>query len=277
MQSFPGYEFTSPAEKFGKTFWRFVVLPSRTGDGLVTDYEWLNTDWNGRGVWYPSNEWRTYNINDGMFAGLPKTAVRELWERHHHEFDRLTGDAVREPDQLTLDFGEGKPREETMRSIIINAEERSISEAEIDGKLKTLQNIVGGLITPVYPGLEDTGHHAYVNDEGLLNNPQHFFMLKDGHQPLAGNGVILSDDGEGGEAPCTLPLDWVKERVAFMDLQAAREWVEHEPDQVVFESLVRDAKTGDGKAAKMEALAEVRADTEQSIAEEQERGGGRTR
>jgi hypothetical protein len=40
-----------------------------------------------------------------------------------------------------------------MRAIIINAQERTVSEAEIEGSLKSLQNIVGGLIDPVYPGL----------------------------------------------------------------------------------------------------------------------------
>ena len=111
-----------------------------------------------------------------------------------------------------------------MRAIIINAEHRTVSEAEIDGSLKSLQQIVGGLITPVYEGL-DSKHHAYVNDEGLLNNPQHFFMLRDGHQPLAGNGVILSTTRDGDEAPCTLPLDWVKERITFMDQKAVLEWI----------------------------------------------------
>jgi len=162
-----------------------------------------------------------------------------------------------------------------VRAIIINSEERAISEAEIDGSLKSLQNIVGGLIEPVHPGLENTGHHAYVNEEGLLNNPQHFFMLKDGHQPLAGNGVIVGNGLVGDEAPCTLPLDWVKDRVAFMDLQAAREWVAHEPDQAMFESLVREDETDDGKAAKKAAWAEQGAETEQSIAEG--RDGGRSR
>jgi Domain of unknown function (DUF3846) len=110
-----------------------------------------------------------------------------------------------------------------MRAIIINATDRTITEIEIDGSLKTLQQIVGGLIQPVYDGLDDT-HHCYVNEEGLLDNPLHFFMFKDGHQPLAGNGVILSSTGDGGEASCSLPLDWVKERVTFMDLEAARQW-----------------------------------------------------
>ena len=49
-------------------------------------------------------------------------------------------------------------------------------------------------------------------------------MFKDGHQPLAGNGVILASTDDGDEAPCTLPLDWVKQRVTFMDLNAARQW-----------------------------------------------------
>ena len=56
------------------------------------------------------------------------------------------------------------------------------------------------------------------------NSPQHFFMFAGGHQPLAGNGVILAETEDGGEAPCTLPLDWVKERVTFMDLLAVRLW-----------------------------------------------------
>ena len=121
-----------------------------------------------------------------------------------------------------------------MRAIVINSEAQSVTETDIDGKLHSLQGIVGGLIDPVYPGLEGTDHHAYVNDEGLLNNPQHFFMVNDGHQPLAGNGVILSDDGEGGEAPATLPLEWVKDRVAFMDLQQVREWAAHEDHAISF-------------------------------------------
>ena len=110
-----------------------------------------------------------------------------------------------------------------MRAIIINAEHRTITETDIDGSLKSLQQIVGGLIEPVYQGLDDN-HHCYVNEEGLLNDPQHFFMFRDGHQPLAGNGLILSSTDDGGEAPCSLPLDWVKENVTFMDLPAVREW-----------------------------------------------------
>jgi Domain of unknown function (DUF3846) len=110
-----------------------------------------------------------------------------------------------------------------MRAIIINAKDRTVTEAEIDGSLRSLQQIVGGLIEPVYDGL-DEAHHCYVNEEGLLDNPRYFFMFQDGHQPLAGNGVIVGNGLVSDEAPCTLPLDWVKDRVTFMDLAAARHW-----------------------------------------------------
>jgi hypothetical protein len=109
------------------------------------------------------------------------------------------------------------------RAIIVNPKDRTITATDIDGSLKPLRQIVGGLIEPVSQGLDEY-HHCYVNEEGLLDDPQHFFMFSDGHQPLAGNGVILSSTDDGGEAPCTLLLDWVKERVAFMDLEAARQW-----------------------------------------------------
>jgi hypothetical protein len=110
-----------------------------------------------------------------------------------------------------------------MRAIIVNAKDRTITETDIVGSLRSLQQIVGGLIEPVSQGLDDY-HHCYVNEEGLLNDPQDFFMFSGGHQPLAGNGVILSSTDDGGEAPCSLPLHWVKERVTFMDLEAARQW-----------------------------------------------------
>ena len=110
-----------------------------------------------------------------------------------------------------------------MRAIVINSEDRTITETDLDGSLESLQQIVGGMIEPVTQGL-DSSHHCYVNEEGLLDHPRHFFMFQGGHQPLAGNGVILSLTGDGDEAPCTLPLEWVEERVGFMDMHAALCW-----------------------------------------------------
>ena len=110
-----------------------------------------------------------------------------------------------------------------MRAIVINSHNRTIVETDVDVSLDSLQQIVGGLIEPVEQSL-DGEHHCYVNEEGLLDNPQHFFLFTGGHQPLAGNGIILASAGDGDEAPCRLSLQWVKERVTFMDFGTVRAW-----------------------------------------------------
>ena len=124
-----------------------------------------------------------------------------------------------------------------MCAIVIKSRNRTVVEIDLVPTLDRLQQTVGGLIDPVEQGLDDE-HHCYVNEEGLLDNPQHLFMLTDGHQPLAGNGIILASTEDGDEAPCRLPLEWVKERVTFMDFYAVRRWCqdhdqgESAPDQL---------------------------------------------
>ena len=51
-----------------------------------------------------------------------------------------------------------------MRAIVINSEDRTITETDLDGSLESLQRIVGGMIEPVTQGLDGT-HHCYVNEE----------------------------------------------------------------------------------------------------------------
>jgi hypothetical protein len=109
-----------------------------------------------------------------------------------------------------------KTEDAAMRAIVIKSRNRTVVEIDLVPTLDRLQQIVGGLIEPVEQGLDDE-HHCYVNEAGLLDNPQHFFMLTDRHQPLAGNGIILASTEDGDEAPCRLPLEWVKECVTFMD------------------------------------------------------------
>jgi hypothetical protein len=51
-----------------------------------------------------------------------------------------------------------------MRAIIINPKDRTITATDIDGSLKSLQQIVGGMIEPVSQGLDEY-HHCYVDEE----------------------------------------------------------------------------------------------------------------
>lgn len=111
-----------------------------------------------------------------------------------------------------------------MRAILIDPARRVVEEIDTDGQLASLQAIVGGYIEPVY--LPDGKHHCYVNEEGLFGDPQHFFVFQGARvgQPLAGCGVILASTRDGNEAACTLSLEWVVERVVFLDLAGVRRW-----------------------------------------------------
>ena len=56
----------------------------------------------------------------------------------------------------------------------------------------------------------------YVDDEGLLNNPEHFFVIGKA-QPLAGRGLVFGPVGEDGETtPATISIDYLKDQVGYM-------------------------------------------------------------
>ncbi|VVC76013.1 hypothetical protein AQUSIP_13140 [Aquicella siphonis] len=103
-----------------------------------------------------------------------------------------------------------------MRAIKIDVTNCTVTEVDVSN-LKDKQAIVDGYICVgfEYP---DGKHVCYVNDEGLLNNPQHFFASKYGYQPYAGNGVIVGSTLTGNDSPCTLTLDEVKASIRFLPL-----------------------------------------------------------
>jgi hypothetical protein len=62
------------------------------------------------------------------------------------------------------------------------------------------------------------GDVIFVDDEGLLNGPTHFFRIKNvnGGQPLAGRGVVLGSDGEGGSADVKTSLEEITSLVRWV-------------------------------------------------------------
>jgi hypothetical protein len=86
-----------------------------------------------------------------------------------------------------------------MRALKIDVTKREITEIEIPDKkpLSQMQAVVGGLITiaVTLPNDDD----VFVDDEGLLKGPPGFFVIKGGHQPFAGNGLVCGSDPATGE------------------------------------------------------------------------------
>jgi len=107
-----------------------------------------------------------------------------------------------------------------MRAILIDAKNMEIREVEIDGSLESLQKAVGGLIeTAMY--LEN-GDVMFVNEDGLALF-DYFFEITGGHQPFAGNGIVVGDDGNGGERSCNSTVEGIELKVWYPCLGKLRE------------------------------------------------------
>lgn len=78
------------------------------------------------------------------------------------------------------------------------------------------------LVTTAYPGVLK-GHDAlFVDDEGLLKDPQRFFLIASAHQPFAGKGLIVGADGSGASADAETSVDIVRMVVSFAEARDGR-------------------------------------------------------
>ena len=104
-----------------------------------------------------------------------------------------------------------------MRAIKIDSENRMISEVEIKD-YKDMQSIVNGCICLAfdYPGEKNA---CYVDDEGILKNPEFFFAVPYYPQPFAGNGIIVGMGRYGDIKKCQLNIDDVRKEIKFFTLK----------------------------------------------------------
>lgn len=114
-----------------------------------------------------------------------------------------------------------------MRAILIKPDQRDQNPIEVidyDGEFKSIYKLISTEDHEVScfdcVTLDDK-HTLFVDDEGLLRNPQHFMIWRDYPQPLAGRGLILGYDEEGESVACDLTEKWVRENmvcVGILDL-----------------------------------------------------------
>lgn len=104
-----------------------------------------------------------------------------------------------------------------MKGILINPESRTITEVEVKKGINAIYALIhADTFDCVYIDPHNT---VYVDDNGLLNDPEFFFKLQGYPQPLAGRGLILGVDDEGGSRSATVTLDWAQHNVTFERLQ----------------------------------------------------------
>jgi hypothetical protein len=107
----------------------------------------------------------------------------------------------------------------TLRGILINAKERTITEVAIEPSLPAYYRALQcETITAVIPSWFPDGECVYVDDEGLLKNPQDFFCIQGYPQPLAGNGLILGSDVDGKDRSTIIAVGVIAGMTQFLTL-----------------------------------------------------------
>lgn len=110
-----------------------------------------------------------------------------------------------------------------MRAILINVNEQSVSEVEVDehDSLASIYSHLGCDLFDVIHVEAGRPHSLFVDDEGLLKNPDKFFCIPALYGGwLAGNGLLLGFDRNSGDSrPCTLSVEGVRQLVHFVEVQ----------------------------------------------------------
>lgn len=130
------------------------------------------------------------------------------------------------------------------RALVINSDNREVHEIRLSSneseQLYQAQKIVGGLIASAVQ--LPNGDTIFVNDEGLLTEPEHFFMVAGYPQPLAGNGILMGADLITGEtADAITSLETLAKNVTFSSAEEMREIGAPVPDpEVLFFDTLED-------------------------------------
>lgn len=104
-----------------------------------------------------------------------------------------------------------------IRAILIDAKNKTVTEVEIAGELADYYRLIGCEMVEIafrLPKLDV----CFVDEEALLNdNPKNFFEYNGaGHQPYAGNGLIVGGTPAGNAASAKISLAEVKANVVFL-------------------------------------------------------------
>lgn len=70
--------------------------------------------------------------------------------------------------------------------------------------------------TCAYPGTLKGRDTLYVDDEGLMKNPERLFAMAGAHQPFAGKGLIVGTDAEGNSIDAETDIVMVRLSTMFL-------------------------------------------------------------
>lgn len=101
-----------------------------------------------------------------------------------------------------------------MKAIFIDAEKRELREMSITDFRDIRAAVADGGSFTFAMELEN-GDTIYVDDEGLVKNYEHFFEVTGGHQPFAGNGLVVGNDEMGESRDVASSIETLRGMVTF--------------------------------------------------------------
>ena len=118
-----------------------------------------------------------------------------------------------------------------MKGILINVKTNEVTDVTLDPSKRTLDEmyrLIGCEMVEVATDIEhdNVADTVWVDEEGLLSmdNSTRFFTIENGHQPFAGNGLILGANFNNGKSIVThLTADDVRQKVKFHSLNQVRQ------------------------------------------------------
>lgn len=101
-----------------------------------------------------------------------------------------------------------------IKAILIDVDTFEVSEIDIEQD--NIKQIYKAIRCDTFDcvGLPN-GDAIYVDDEGLLNDPQRFFAINGETAILAGNGLIMGTGPEGESVNPKTSIDHIRDRVHF--------------------------------------------------------------
>ena len=107
-----------------------------------------------------------------------------------------------------------------MRAFLIDPHTRTISQTEYNGDSHQINELIGAdTFTAVYPAPPfGQGDTIYLDDEGLFQPNQAFFMVPGYPDPLAGKALVLGSDAEGESADAEIDQITLTASIRFVEI-----------------------------------------------------------
>lgn len=102
-----------------------------------------------------------------------------------------------------------------MKAYLIDPKEQTVTQVEYTGDYTNIYTHIEADLFDV-ARLYRNGDGAFVDDEGLLKEPDHFWVHRNYAQPLAGRGLVLGVDDEGNSVEPKTTLEELTADVFFV-------------------------------------------------------------